>query len=265
MTPARIPSCLFVALLLVAGCTPSTHRECLRQADCRRGELCRIGTCRPVETHLDADARKDGFDPIGPDSGFDAAIDTAPTVPCPDYRAPAPGDLIINELLADPPSGPEGDANGDGVRDASDDEFVEIVNVSGSGLFVGGVTLLEGGDPAHSFAPTCLDRLDAVVFWGGVLDGASLPDRPGVHSMVASGSFGLTNGGGRLELRSAAGDSLDTAVWTSGPSESQVRTPDLTGESRVVHSQATGSDGAVFSPGSCVDGSPFEEGCPGPR
>src|SRR5207253_643028 len=36
--------------------------------------------------------------------------------------------VIINEVLADPPDGIAGDANHDGVRDGTDDEFVELVN-----------------------------------------------------------------------------------------------------------------------------------------
>ncbi len=36
--------------------------------------------------------------------------------------------LIINELHADPAAGIAGDANGDGVRDAREDEFVELYN-----------------------------------------------------------------------------------------------------------------------------------------
>ena len=36
--------------------------------------------------------------------------------------------VVINEFLADPPAGLAGDANRDGIRSASDDEFVELFN-----------------------------------------------------------------------------------------------------------------------------------------
>ena len=39
--------------------------------------------------------------------------------------------LVLQEILADPPAGPEGDANKDGVRQTLGDEFVEIANRSG--------------------------------------------------------------------------------------------------------------------------------------
>ena len=44
------------------------------------------------------------------------------------YLSPEKGDLIINEILADP--GSVNDANGDGISNSNDDEFVEIVNTT---------------------------------------------------------------------------------------------------------------------------------------
>ncbi len=38
------------------------------------------------------------------------------------------GTIIINEIFADPATDLTGDANGDGVRGAYDDEFIELVN-----------------------------------------------------------------------------------------------------------------------------------------
>src|SRR5256885_16251044 len=40
--------------------------------------------------------------------------------------------ILFNEILSDPPNGIAGDANNDGVRDGTDDEFVEFVNGSTS-------------------------------------------------------------------------------------------------------------------------------------
>src|SRR5437867_9369322 len=40
--------------------------------------------------------------------------------------------------LADPPEGPAGDANGDGVRNSSQDEFVEILNRSSAPIDISG-------------------------------------------------------------------------------------------------------------------------------
>src|SRR5207247_565796 len=49
--------------------------------------------------------------------------------------------IFINEVLADPPTGDAGDANHDGVRDGTQDEFVELVNGSNSDIGVSGWTI----------------------------------------------------------------------------------------------------------------------------
>ena len=55
-----------------------------------------------------------------------------------------PSAWVINEFLADPASGSAGDANGDGTRSFSEDEFVEIVNDTGSDVDISGLTLSVG-------------------------------------------------------------------------------------------------------------------------
>src|SRR4030095_13252028 len=50
-------------------------------------------------------------------------------------------DVMINEFLADPPEGLAGDANHDGTRDASADEFVELVNTTSRDLDITGYVL----------------------------------------------------------------------------------------------------------------------------
>jgi len=42
--------------------------------------------------------------------------------------------IVINEILADPPAGVFGDANGDGVTSSSQDEFVELLNTGNSAI-----------------------------------------------------------------------------------------------------------------------------------
>ncbi|MFT4627508.1 MAG: hypothetical protein ACI8PZ_006193, partial [Myxococcota bacterium] len=126
---------------------------------------------------------------------------------------PPPGGLgiIINEVLADPDGdGVEGDANCDGVRDATDDEFIEIVNISGAPFDLTGWGLKDsdGAGADHVFGALILQAGEAVVVFGGgtpTFDGTSgnpepwctvaLP--PQVHFETASsGGFNLDGGGG---------------------------------------------------------------------
>ena len=58
--------------------------------------------------------------------------------------------VIINEIHADPDS-TDGDANGDGTRHSSADEFVEIVNNGDSDLDISGWNLSDGVSVRHVF------------------------------------------------------------------------------------------------------------------
>jgi len=59
--------------------------------------------------------------------------------------------IIVNELLADPATDNVlGDANGDGIRDSAQDEFVELANISSEAIDMTGWTL--GDDEQISFS-----------------------------------------------------------------------------------------------------------------
>jgi hypothetical protein len=85
-----------------------------------------------------------------------------------------PGDMLINEIHADPASGSAGDANGDGVRNATQDEFVEIYNDSGGDLDLSGWTLSDGFAVRHVFptGSSVTTGCSVVVFGGGMPTGA---------------------------------------------------------------------------------------------
>ena len=175
--------------------------------------------------------------------------------------APA-ADWVINEILADPASGLSGDANGDGVRHFSDDEFVELVNVSGAAMDISGWTLSDGFTVRHTFpAGTVIpDQCGFVVFGGGTPSG-SFGNM--TVQIASSGALSLNNGGDGITLNDGLGD-VATASYGSegGDNQSLTLDPDLTGALPwVKHSVASGSGGALFSPGTRVDGANFS-GCP---
>ena len=59
-------------------------------------------------------------------------------------------DILINEVLADPPAGIAGDANHDGTRSATQDEFVELVNTTTRDIDISGYDLLTRGTSGNS-------------------------------------------------------------------------------------------------------------------
>ena len=85
--------------------------------------------------------------------------------------------ILLNEFLADPPEGTAGDANRDGTRDTSQDEFVELVNTTTHDIDISGYQLLTRGTgtsdtlrhtfPSGSIVTACTA---IVVFGGGNFD-----------------------------------------------------------------------------------------------
>ena len=171
--------------------------------------------------------------------------------------APVLPSLVINEIHADPAGDLSGDANGDGTRNAAQDEFIEIVNTGDTDVDLSGVTLSDAILVRHTFADgTTLPAGQAIVVFGG---GTPTGDFGGAQVVTASsGSLGLNNGGDTVTLATADGDAITEVVYGSegGANQSLTRDPDGTGD-LVQHSGATGSAGALFSPGTQVDGTAF--------
>ena len=184
-------------------------------------------------------------------------------------------DILINEFLADPPLATaaeplRGDANHDGVRSASDDEFVELVNTTTHDIDIGGYQILTraasgtSDNVRHTFAPgTILQPCMAVVVFGG---GDPDPDNPvfgGARIETASSNgLSLSNGVGVITLRDQAQAIVNIVSYggstglNAGADQSLTRSPDL-GAKFVQHLAADGSGGRRFSPGTRLNGMPF--------
>ena len=103
--------------------------------------------------------------------------------------------LIINEIHADPASGTSGDANQDGTRQYSEDEFVEIYNTSSNPVDISGWRLRDNANSnRHTFANgTVVPANGTIVVFGG-----GNPQGTFGNSLVqtaSSGALGLNNNG----------------------------------------------------------------------
>ena len=186
----------------------------------------------------------------------------------------AEGDLVINELLAD--ATVDGDPNADGSTDSVEDEFIEIANLSGVSVDLGGVTVVENDWstylPRHTFAEgTTLMAGSAVVVFGGgdvsSLEGDNVQfltaenDDPGTPYGLSLLDVGETvrlvaaDGKTTISTVSYGTASFDGSV-PAGEDESISLDPDVSGTDYVQHSAATDADGS-FSPGSYVTGDAF--------
>ena len=169
--------------------------------------------------------------------------------------------FVLNEVLYDPPSGSLGDANGDGIRDANDDEFVELVNSSANSLDIGGYKLYDAdrlsiNTANHEFpANTILNPGQAVVVFGG---GTPTGNFGGSLVFAASGQvLNLNNSGDVLTVKNDNDSvifSFDVTALSNNPNESYTRFPDLYGNFTQHDSASTG---ILYSPGTRADGTDF--------
>lgn len=176
----------------------------------------------------------------------------------------ASAQLKINEVCYDPSNtGLAGDANGDGVYDQTQDEFIELVNTGTTPLDVSKYRVCDRVIASglittrHTVAVgTMLAPGSALVIFGG---GTPTGTFGGALVVADRGTAGLSmgNSGERVLLTDSSGvilDSLDTDALSDNPNESYTRNPDVIG-AFVQH--GTARAGVLFSPGLKVDGTPF--------
>jgi hypothetical protein len=182
---------------------------------------------------------------------------------------PAAGELVINEVLADPPPGAAGDANRDGVRDAAQDEFIEITNRSGKTLDLTDCTLTVKTtlrhrwdsqlDPTANFMP---NKTGVVIFGGG----APVGTFGGAKVFKAStGSLILANDGASVSLDCPGSTStvqVDYMVYgalglpSGNQDQSVTRSADGSNQAAfVLHTSV--ATGVAYSPGVCANGGLF--------
>jgi hypothetical protein len=195
---------------------------------------------------------------------------TAESITVNDEGDPA-ASLVVNEVHA---TG-RGDANADGSNaNFSEDEFVEIVNVSNAAINLSGWTLRDAAGMSdnvqirHTFpADSYLNPGAAMVIFGGGAPATGHTAAFGSAWIIkANGNvvngLSLNDSGDVVSLRDNNGvEMAGTAYGTIIPADntrSLNRNPDLTGSSAlVVHTNVTGAGAALFSPGTMVDGTPF--------
>lgn len=166
--------------------------------------------------------------------------------------------LIINEVLYDPPAGNVGDANGDGTRDANDDEFIEFVNNSSLSFDLSGYTLSDLTALRHTFPSGSVIPANGVLvlFGGGIPTGIF---GGAIVQTASEGQINISNAGDLVTLSDASGTTVltfDTAPLSANPDESYTRNPDISGGFEQ-HSTIPSAGGLLFSPGTKLDGTLF--------
>ncbi len=186
-----------------------------------------------------------------------------------EFTGDARRDIFINEFMADPPDGAAGDANHDGTRDAADDEFVELVNITTHDIDISGYQILTSSGsgspdtlrhtfPAGSIVPACTA---IVVFGDGTFDPNNAAFGGARVVKASSRSLTLINSSGVITLRDAVGNIANFVAYggstglDAGDNQSLTRAPDISG-SFAKHGPASGG-ARLFSPGTQLDAAPF--------
>lgn len=173
-------------------------------------------------------------------------------------RALAPGELLINEVLANPDStAAAGDANGDGTPSENQDEFVELLNATGSPIDVSLATLSDNASVRFTFpSGTVIPAGEAAVVFGGGSPSGEFGNAR-VLGLVFTASLGLNNTTDSVVL-AQGGAELDRVVLEN-PADGVSLNRDPDGEpgiAFVAHDAVPGALGR-FSPGARTDGRPF--------
>lgn len=172
---------------------------------------------------------------------------------------PAAGEIVINEIHADP-SATAGDANGDATISAQQDEFVELVNVTAAPLNLADTTLADSVGIRHTFdAGTIVQPGCAIVVFGGGTPNGTFGGSE--VNTADTGGLDLTNTGDTVTL-ALGGTTLSTHTYGAegGNDQSLTRSPDVTGPF-AQHTTASGNVAMLFSPGENLTGAAFGSSC----
>lgn len=161
------------------------------------------------------------------------------------FASPAAATVLLSEFLADPPDGLAGDANGDGVRSTSGDEFLELYNLGSESVDLSGWSIHDGVSLRHVFpSETQLEGGAFLVIFGGGVPAA----QDGVQT-ASNGSLSLNNTGDAISMYDAFDELLFTVSYGSeaGQNASLHRWP-LSSDAFARHTDI-GTEESTFSPG----------------
>ena len=169
-------------------------------------------------------------------------------IPKPDYP------LFISEVLADPPSDLDGDANQDGERETYGDEFIELYNAGTEPISLADWRLGDSSAEKYHFQfpddAVIAPHSYILIFGGGKPTGFTVPVYTNNEKTTHKGKIGngLTGTGEEIRLIDDIGHEIDVVSHTPWPKkQSLVRHPP-DGDELVEH-KTVSTIKALFSPG----------------
>ena len=178
--------------------------------------------------------------------------------PC---RPAASGELLINEVVTRPAGR---DLDGDG-KSSGRDEAIELVSLATEQVHVSGTELSYKGESRGKIMSSgCVAPFGAVVVVGATT--GHVKTHGGAIVGRLNKTLRLTDSGGTLALRTAAGNLLDSVEVPAAKDETTGavtrRVDGHRGAPLVPHGWLTNANGATWSPGTCADGGLFPDCVP---
>ncbi len=167
--------------------------------------------------------------------------------------------IIINEIYADVAVSLIGDANGDGIRNAREDEFIELFNQDTLPIDLSNFQLVIDQTVKHEFVEgTILPSKTFFVIFGGGQPNGLFGESP--ITLASSGNLGLSNSGTFIMLQNNNGIILDSLTYgETNVDASLVRTPEFTGNF-LPHTERPDAFGLPYSPGTLSNSFPYNNG-----
>lgn len=167
--------------------------------------------------------------------------------------------IYISEILADPSSGINGDANNDGVVSSSQDEFIELFNDGASSIDIAGWILKDALSTRHIFPNlTILNPNQHLVVFGG-----GSPSLPGILWQTASsGQLSLNNTAETVTLLDINDQMIDQVIY--GSMANQDQSIIKIDNSWILHSSLLEAEARIFSPGAPPPNAPNTASIPEP-
>ena len=174
----------------------------------------------------------------------------------PTCLSPIAGQLVINEVLANP----------EGNESSDRSEWVEIVNVTDTHLSFDGLTLWEAGTQEVTFASGCIAPHSALVIYNQktVVDWVWSSPPTGEVSTDSMGSFTITNSvplSIELKLDETIINQFNAAVNLIQSGVSINRNPDTSADGDVALHNTLEGVMSSSSEGVCINGATFESNC----
>lgn len=171
---------------------------------------------------------------------------------------PARAFVIISEIYADPAADLAGDANNDGARSATQDEFIELLNDGPDTIDISGWKINDASSLRHTFSSnTMLLPYEYIVVFGG--------GNPNLYDIkwqkASTGALNLNNTNETVTLFNSSAQMVDqvSCATLANNDQSIVRNPEDVSGIFVLHAVAASNSADFFSPGTNIHGEPFAQ------